>query len=303
MSSSCWLGLAHRTAIVTGGASGIGRAVVETLQNAGCHVLTLDLPYCDVSKREQVDAAMMMMMMQKQQHQQRHVQPSRSTTTAAAATSTSTSIIAYSPPTILVNCAGITRDGFIDTLTEEDWDQVIDVNLKGTFNVCQSFLKYLLLPITASGGDDNTADVAVVGRRSGEDNNTNNVTAAITASIVNVGSIVSERGNLGQVNYAASKGGVLGLTRALAKEVAAATTRTGSSHHHVVRVNAVVPGFIATPMTNAVPAKVLSALTTRITLGRLGQPQDVANLVAFLVSERSSYITGEAIECSGMMAL
>jgi 3-oxoacyl-[acyl-carrier protein] reductase len=291
MSNSCWLGLARRTAIVTGGASGIGRAVVATLQDAGCHVLTLDLPHCDVSRREQVDAAMMMMMQQQQQQQQQQpVQPSGCTT------ATATSIVAP-PPTILVNCAGITRDGFIDTLTEEDWDQVIDVNLKGTFNVCQSFLKYLLLvrPAAVSGGDDNTADAVVAGRSSGEENSNNVTAAAVTASIVNVGSIVSERGNLGQVNYAASKGGVLGLTRALAKEVAV--------RHHHVRVNAVVPGFIATPMTAAVPDKVLSALTARIALRRLGQPQDVANLVAFLASDRSSYITGEAIECSGMMAL
>jgi NAD(P)-dependent dehydrogenase (short-subunit alcohol dehydrogenase family) len=285
MSNSCWLGLLHRTAIVTGGASGIGRAVVATLQDAGCHVLTLDLPHCDVSKREQVDAAMMTMMMMQPQQQQQQVQLSGSTTT-----STSTSIIAP-PPTILVNCAGITRDGFIDTLTEEDWDQVIDVNLKGTFNVCQSFLKYLLLRPTASGDDDDTVGAVVAGR-SGD---TYVAAAAVTASIVNVGSIVSERGNLGQVNYAASKGGVLGLTRALAKEVAV--------RHHHVRVNAVVPGFIATPMTAAVPDKVLSNLTARIALRRLGQPQDVANLVAFLASDRSSYITGEAIECSGMMAL
>lgn len=223
-----WLGLARRTAIVTGGASGIGQAVVQALSAADCRVVSLDLPECDVTRREQVDEFI------------------HNNTSAS----------------ILINCAGITRDGFVTALTEDDWDRVMDVNLKGTFHTCQSFL--MNLPETT-----------------------------VSASIVNIGSIVSERGNIGQVNYAASKGGVLGLTRSLAKEVAA----------RGVRVNAVVPGFIETPMTAAVPEKVLNGMKSRIALRRLGQPEDVANLVAFLASDRSKYITGEAIECSGMIAL
>ena len=223
-----WLGLAQRTAIVTGGASGIGRAVVRALKAADCQVVSLDLPKYDVTRRDQVDEAI------------------RNSNAAS----------------ILVNCAGITRDGFATTMAEDDWDRVIDVNLKGTFNTCQSFLINL------------SEDV-------------------VNATIVNVGSIVSERGNIGQANYAASKGGVLGLTRALAKEAAG----------RGVRVNAVVPGFIETPMTQAVPEKILSTMKSRISLGRFGHPEDVADLVAFLASDRSKYITGEAIECSGMISL
>ena len=113
-------------------------------------------------------------------------------------------------------------------------------------------------------------------------------------SIINIGSVVSEFGNVGQANYAASKGGVLGLTRALAKEVA---TR------HSIRVNAVIPGFIETPMAQAVPDHVKEQIIPKIAMKRFGQPEEVADLVAFLASPRSSYITGECVTVSGMISL
>lgn len=286
MSSSCWLGLAHRSAIVTGGNSGIGRAVVNMLRAVGCrNVTSLDLPDCDVTDREQVEAAMVKVMLQQPQL------PASLSSSRSEEKPLSPPFHPrqqhYNAPTILVNCAGITRDGFVNALTEEDWDRVIDVNLKGTFNTCQSFLRHLpvvQLPDAAASATTEPADNADDGT----------IPSTTTASIINVGSIVSERGNLGQVNYAASKGGVLGLTRALAKEVA----------YRQVRVNAIVPGFIATPMTATVPDKVLTSMTSqRIALRRLGRPNDVANLVAFLASDRSNYITGTTIECSGMIAL
>ena len=105
--------------------------------------------------------------------------------------------------------------------------------------------------------------------------------------------IVSEQGNIGQANYAASKGGVLGLTGAIAKEVA----------YRRIRVNAVLPGFVDTKMAQAVPEPILNAIEKKIPLGRFGDPNDIANLVLFLASERSGYITGECIECSSMLAL
>jgi NAD(P)-dependent dehydrogenase (short-subunit alcohol dehydrogenase family) len=278
-SPSCWLGLARRSAIVTGGNSGIGKAVVDCLRAVGCsRVTSLDLPDCDVTNREQVDAAMIKVM------QQQPLPSSLSSSRPEEEPLLSPSFPRHA--TILVTCAGITRDNFVNALTEEDWDQVIDVNLKGTFNMCQSFLRHLpvVLPDAASATFDSADD----------DENDGTTTIISTASIINVGSIVSERGNLGQVNYAASKGGVLGLTRALAKEVAS----------QQVRVNAILPGFIDTPMTATVPDKVLTNITSqRIALRRLGRPNDVANLVAFLASDRSNYITGTTIECSGMIAL
>ena len=172
-------------------------------------------------------------------------------------------------PTILVNCAGTTRDGWITNMSVEDWDSVMDVNLKGTFLTCREFL-----------------------RLQNEKLKHGNV-ASQACSIVNVGSVVSEFGNLGQANYAASKGGVLGLTRALAKEAVRSN----------VRVNAVIPGFIETPMAEQVPIHVKEQIMTKIPMGRFGQPEEVAELISFLASPRSSYITGECIKVSGMIAL
>jgi NAD(P)-dependent dehydrogenase (short-subunit alcohol dehydrogenase family) len=171
-------------------------------------------------------------------------------------------------PSILINCAGITRDGWISNLSNDDWDSVLDINLKGTFLMCREFIR--LQNERLKQGEDRPA-----------------------CSIVNVGSVVSELGNLGQTNYAASKGGVLGLTRALAKEVA-------RSH---IRVNAVVPGFIDTPMAQQVPVHVQEQIRNQIPLGRFGKPEEVADLILFLASPRSSYITGECIKVSGMISL
>lgn len=167
----------------------------------------------------------------------------------------------------LVNCAGITRDGWVSNLDAEDWDDVIDVNLKGTFLTCKHFLNRERLQRAPK-----------IHQR----------------SIVNIGSVVSEFGNLGQTNYAASKGGVLGLTRSLAKE----------SAWLGVRVNAVLPGFIDTPMAQAVPRDIKEkVILPKIPIGRFGTPEEVADTVAFLLSPRSSYITGESIRVSGMISL
>lgn len=168
--------------------------------------------------------------------------------------------------TLLINCAGILRDNWISKISLENWDDVLDVNLKGTFLACQAFLDQ---------------------ERILDDGNSNGI------SIVNVGSIVSEAGNMGQANYAASKGGVLGLTRSLAKEVAPLNAR----------VNAVVPGFIDTPMTDAIPDHVKSRMLPRIPLGRFGQSSEVADAITFLLSPRSSYITGQCIQVCGMASL
>ena len=257
-----WLQLANRCAIVTGAASGIGRAVAQELARVGCRVVLVDRTFVD-------------------SQQERHgcCAPDSSCTTANTVlvecdvtdrAQVDSLLEQHNSASILVNCAGITRDGFIGNLSEEDWNQVLDVNLKGTFYTCQSFLKH------CTAIDDTHPNINFD-----------------TASIINVGSVVSEQGNRGQVNYSASKGGVLGLTRSLAKETA----------RRNVRVNAVLPGFIATPMTHAVPDHVLTSIQPKIALGRFGTPEDVANLIVFLASERSRYITGEAIECSGMISL
>ncbi|XP_030053089.1 (3R)-3-hydroxyacyl-CoA dehydrogenase isoform X3 [Microcaecilia unicolor] len=163
------------------------------------------------------------------------------------------------PPSISVNSAGITRDEFLLRLTEEAFDTVLKVNLKGTFLITQAVARALVASGTSQG------------------------------SIINIGSIVGKVGNLGQINYAASKAGVEALTKTAAKELA----------RYGIRCNTVLPGFIDTPMTQKVPQKVLDKFTGMIPLERLGDPTDVADVCAFLASDDSSYITGASIEVTG----
>jgi NAD(P)-dependent dehydrogenase (short-subunit alcohol dehydrogenase family) len=159
----------------------------------------------------------------------------------------------------LVNCAGITRDGWMVNMKEKDWDDVLDVNLKGTFLMTQSVTKRL--------------------KNSKQE-----------GSVVNISSISGKTGNLGQVNYSASKAGVIGFTKAAAKELGAFN----------IRVNAVLPGFIETPMIDTVPSDVKIKLFKNIPLqGRPGKPEEVANVIEFLASKKASYVTGSAVEVTG----
>ena len=158
---------------------------------------------------------------------------------------------------ILVNNAGITRDKLILRMTEEDWDAVLGVNLKGTFNCTKTVIRHMAK------------------QRSGK--------------IVNIASVVGEMGNAGQANYSASKAGVIGLTKTIAREYA----------QRGVNVNAIAPGYIETPMTEALPEKAKEELKKLIPMERLGKPEDVAEAVLFLVCEESSYITGQVLNVNG----
>jgi 3-oxoacyl-[acyl-carrier protein] reductase len=162
---------------------------------------------------------------------------------------------------ILVNNAGITRDRLLMRMTPEDWNLVLGVNLTGAFNFCKVFSPPMLK------------------RRSG--------------SIVNIASVIGQMGNAGQANYGASKAGLIGLTKSLAKEFAG----------RGVRVNAIAPGFIRTAMTDALGEDVRNQMMGSIPLGRFGDPGDVANIVLFLVSGLSSYVTGQVINCDGGMVM
>lgn len=162
---------------------------------------------------------------------------------------------------ILVNNAGITKDTLIMRMKEEDFDSVIDVNLKGTFNCAKH------------------ASAIMLKQRFGK--------------IINMTSVVGIAGNVGQVNYAASKAGVIGLTKSLAKEL-------GSRG---ITVNAVAPGFINTDMTASLSEKVKEEASKNIPLKRLGDPEDVANLVGFLASDAANYITGQVINVDGGMVM
>jgi 3-oxoacyl-[acyl-carrier protein] reductase len=160
---------------------------------------------------------------------------------------------------ILVNNAGITRDGLILRMKDEDWDLVMSINLKGAFLCTKAALKFMTK------------------QRSG--------------TIINIASIVGAMGNAGQANYVASKAGLIGLTKTIAREYA----------NRGITANAVAPGFIETAMTQALPENVRTDLAKQIPMGKLGTPEDVANAVRFLASSRASYITGQVIHVNGGM--
>ncbi len=164
---------------------------------------------------------------------------------------------------ILVNNAGITRDALIHKMSEDMWDLVIDVNLKGVFNVTQ-----------------------IVGPQMMQNKK---------GSIINISSIVGEYGNVGQTNYAATKAGVIGMSKTWAKEFA----RKGAN----VRVNSIAPGYINTEMMQTVPEKILDAMRAKTMLGRLGEPTEIANAALFLASDESSYVTGHNLSVNGGMRL
>lgn len=166
---------------------------------------------------------------------------------------------AYEAPLVVVNNAGITRDNLLMRMKSEEWDAVINTNLTALFRVCKAAVKTM--------------------------------TRARWGRIINISSVVGSSGNAGQTNYAASKAGIEGFSRALAKEV-------GSRG---ITVNVVAPGFIDTDMTSELPEKQREALLSQIPLGRLGQPAEIAAVVGFLASEQAGYITGETVHVNGGM--
>lgn len=238
--------------LVTGAARGIGRVVAERFAAAGANLALCDLNIEWLADTEKAVRA-----------------KGRKASCFAADVSKSTAvheavggvIKAYGRIDILVNNAGITRDAFLVRMTEEDWDAVLAVNLKGAF---------LFTKMVSKG---------MMKQRSG--------------AIVNVASIIGMIGNAGQCNYAASKAGVIALTKSAAKELASRN----------IRVNAVAPGFIETKMTEIVPEEVRKKMLDAIPMARFGLPDDVANVVLFLAGDVSAYITGQVLTVSGGMVM
>ncbi len=170
-------------------------------------------------------------------------------------------IAQYGRLDILVNNAGITRDNLIMKMSEGDFDAVINANLKGCFNTIKAVSRQMLK------------------QRAGR--------------IINITSVSGILGNAGQVNYAASKAGIIGLTKTMARELAS----------RGITVNAIAPGFVDTDMTKALPEQVREAATAQIPLGHFGKPEDIANMAAYLASEKAAYITGQIISVDGGMAI
>ncbi len=239
--------LKDKVAIVTGAARGIGEAIAYRFAEEGAKVMLCDL---DASALHEVESAV------RQRGGTCTSAPGDIVDRSFVQTMVDRTVGEFGTLDVLVNNAAITRDAILHKMTEDKWDQVIAVNLKGTFNCLQAAAAYM--------------------RGQGK------------GSIVNVSS-TSRFGNPGQLNYSASKGGVVSMTRTAAKELA----------HRNVRCNCISPGTIWTDMLKAVPEQTLEGFKQFIPLGRFGDPKEVAELVVFLSSDESSYITGQTINIDG----
>jgi 3-oxoacyl-[acyl-carrier protein] reductase len=246
--SDSFCSLGGKVALVTGGARGIGAAVSCELARGGASVA--------VNYRAGSDAAEALAAAIGGRAFQADVASAEAVTRLVERVETE-----LGPIDVLVNNAGVTRDTLIARMTDEDWDAVLETNLRGVFNACRAVARGMLK------------------RRGG--------------TIVNMTSVVGLHGNAGQVNYAASKAGIIGLTKSLAKEL-------GSRG---VCVNAIAPGYISTELTSELPAELRELLLANTPLGRLGEPADVAGAVRFLCSEEARFVTGAVLQVDGGLGM
>ena len=242
-----------KTAIVTGGSRGIGRAVAERLAEGGANVLITCAG--NTAAAEEVTKLLQEKGVKAAYIQADAADPESAAKILTAAAELGTTI------DILVNNAGITRDNLLMRMKDEEFDRVIDTNLKGVFSMLRAVAKPMMK------------------QRYGR--------------IVNISSVVGVYGNAGQVNYAAAKAGVIGMTKSVAKEL-------GSRG---ITCNAVAPGFIHTPMTDKLTDEQKAAMLSRIAMKRYGEPEEIASVVSFLASEDSSYVTGQVIEIAGGLSI
>ena len=243
----------NKTAVITGGSRGIGLAIAKKLAAGGANIAILYVGD-ETEGRNAVE--------QLAQYNTKVAQYFCDVSDFEASKKVVDAVIGeFGGIDILINNAGITRDKLVLNMDEKDFDAVINVNLKGTFNMIKHTYKHFMK------------------KRAGR--------------IVSTSSIVGLNGNAGQANYAASKAGIIGLTKSVARELAGRN----------VTVNAVAPGYIGTDMTNVLPEKVKEAMKAQIPAKRIGTPEDVANVVAFLCSDEAAYVTGEVIRVDGGLAM
>lgn len=242
-----------KTAVVTGGSRGIGKAIALQLAKAGANVLITYARSSEAAEEvvRQIEAA---------------GRKARALKADAIDFGQAERVIAvtqeeFSGVDILVNNAGITRDTLIMRMSEEQWDEVIQTNLKSVFNYSKAVIRPMM--------------------------------KARAGSIINISSVVGISGNAGQTNYSASKAGIIGFSKSLAKEVASRN----------IRVNVIAPGYISTEMTGQLDESILKSIEAQIPLKRAGEPDEVANSVVFLASDASSYLTGAVLTVDGGMAM
>ena len=243
--------LNDKVAVVTGAARGLGQAIAVKLAEAGA-----DVALCDL-KAEWLDetAEKVKALGRRAECYGVNVADGESVTSGVKAVEKD-----FGKIDVLVNNAGITKDGLLMRMSEDDWDAVLNVNLKGVFLCTKAAMRGMMK------------------QRSG--------------TIVNIASVIGLMGNAGQANYAASKGGVISFSKTVAKELASRN----------VRCNAVAPGFIRTAMTDKLDEEVQNKMKELIPLGRFGEPEDIANVVLFLASDASAYVTGQVLStCGGMV--
>lgn len=245
--------MAGQVAVVTGSSRGIGRAIALELGSRGCKVA--------VNYHANEQAAQQVAELIRTGGGEALVQKADVSIAEQAQELIDATIRTFGGVDILVNNAGITRDGLSMRMSESDWDNVIDTNLKSAFNCCKAVQKTMLR------------------KRYGR--------------IINIGSVAGLVGNAGQVNYASAKAGLVGLTKALARELASRS----------ITVNLVAPGYVATDMTAKLPQELIEKVMATIPLQRLAQPEDVAQAVAFLASPKSGYITGQVLAVDGGIAM
>jgi 3-oxoacyl-[acyl-carrier protein] reductase len=243
----------NKVAIITGGARGIGKAIAETLARRGCAIVVADL---NLEMAEATAKEIAAATGQKTLAIQINVSDFASANAMVERT-----LAEFGKVDILVNNAGLTRDKLIMRMEEADWDIVIDVNLKGAFNCSKAVVRPMMK------------------QRYGR--------------IVNISSVSGQAGQFGQANYSASKAGLIGLTKALARELAS----------RQITVNAVAPGFVLTALTQDLSDDLKDAILKATPLGRMGKPEEIAYAVAFLASDEASYITGQVLAVDGGMVM
>ncbi len=248
--------LKGKHALITGGTAGIGKAIALAFAKQGAHVAIFG------TNPERSAQVVEEMTQAKVADDQRFTAVIVNVSdTKAVEAAIKELLAAWGKVDILVNNAGITRDTLLMKMSEADWDEVIDVNLKSVYNTCQALVR------------------PMIKARSGK--------------IINISSVVGLTGNAGQVNYAASKSGMIGFTKALAQEVA---TRN-------VCVNCIAPGFIETRMTGELTDAQKEGILKKIPMGRLGQPEEIAKAALFLASDLSDYVTGQVLTVDGGMVM